>query len=202
MHGLSDIRNFVRQTAEAIKDVLKLDVEVVDTAMVRIACTGQYDLCGQVMLESFIYQHVLTTGQKVVIENPGRHELCRPCPRHGRCSEDAEIAAPIFAGGTAIGVIGLVSYNPSQTPRILANREWMIKFLEKMAELIASALPSSVKESEQPSPELNLYHLEREAIIKALAEAGKTARRKEKAAELLGISRATMYRKLKEYNIS
>ena len=47
---------------------------------------------------------------------------------------------------------------------------------------------------------LNLSDLTREAITKALALAAETGR-KDDAAKLLGISRATLYRKIKEYNV-
>jgi transcriptional regulator with PAS, ATPase and Fis domain len=202
MRTLRSIEQTVRKTAEAMKEVLKIDVEIVDTDMVRIASTGQYESqLGEVMIEGFIYRHVLTTGQTVVIENPGEHALCSPCPRRGQCAEDAEMAAAITVSGQPVGVIGLVSFDPAQTKRLLENREWMLRFIEKMAELIASEL-SGIKPASVPSETgLNLSDLEREAILKALAEVGEQARRKDKAAELLGISRATLYRKLKEYKI-
>lgn len=203
MSSLREIRSVVQQTAEAIKDVLKIDVEIVDHEMVRLAATGQYhDQCGQVMVEGFVYQYVLETGNTVVIENPGHNELCKPCPRQGHCTEDAEMAAPIMASGHPVGVIGLVSFNAEQTHRLLSNREWMLAFIEKMAELIVGAIPDcSDTQCEEQHKSLNLDNLERETILKALAEVAGTSRSKEKAAEILGISRATLYRKLKEYNI-
>jgi transcriptional regulator with GAF, ATPase, and Fis domain len=202
MYYLRDIQSTVQQTAEAIRDVLKIEVEVVDADMVRIATTGQYEeQCGQIMVEGFVYQHVLKTGKTVVVENPGYHELCKPCPRQGQCSEDAEIAAPIMVDNKPIGVIGLVSFNPQQTNHLLENKDWLLRFIEKMAELISSTISTSVAVEEAAAPLLNLDDMEREAIIKALAGVSGLARSKEKAAELLGISRATLYRKIKEYKI-
>jgi sigma-54 dependent transcriptional regulator, acetoin dehydrogenase operon transcriptional activator AcoR len=64
-------------------------------------------------------------------------------------------------------------------------------------------LPQRVKEDPKPEPKstsLNLKQLEREAIMKALTLADSEGH-KEEAANILGISRATLYRKIKEYQI-
>ncbi len=200
MRSLQEIQNTVQRTAEAISDVLKIEVEIADSDLVRVAGTGQYkEHCGNIMLDGYVYQHVLSTGNTVVIENPGHHEFCQPCPNRGNCSECAEMASPILLHDKPVGVIGLVSFDPVQAKRLLDNREWMMQFIVKMAELIANNLSEpTVKEN---IPHLKLDNLEKEAIIKALGEFTGNVRRKEKAAKLLGISRATLYRKIREYEI-
>ena len=75
----------------------------------------------------------------------------------------------------------------------------MIQFLEKMAELIASAVRGNSM-PEEPQM-LNLHILEKQAIEKALKIVASEPRKVDKAATLLGISRATLYRKLKEYHL-
>ena len=203
MSFLQQIQQTVQKTAEAISDVLKIEVEIADSDLVRVAGTGQYkEQCGSIMLDGFVYQHVLTTGNTVVIENPGYNELCQPCPRRGDCFESAEMASPILLHDKPIGVIGLVSFDPIQARRLLDNREWMLQFLVKMAELIANNLPEmNVTTEGQSSPPLNLDQLEKKSIIKALEEVSGNVRSKERAAQLLGISRATLYRKIREYEI-
>jgi transcriptional regulator with GAF, ATPase, and Fis domain len=201
MNCLNQIQTDVQNTAQAIADALKIEVEIVDSNLVRIAGTGQYQQqCGQPMTAGFIYQYVLQSGKTVVIENPGSHELCRPCPRSGNCQEDAEIAAPILLDGQPVGVIGLVSLDQDQTQRLLDRRDWMLQFIAKMAELIAGMLRKPTG-GRLTRAKLNLDELEKDAIIKALAEVAGNTHSKERAAELLGISRATLYRKLKEYKL-
>ncbi len=201
MNCLNQIQTDVQNTAQAIADALKIEVEIVDSNLVRIAGTGQYQQqCGQPMTAGFIYQYVLQSGKTVVIENPGSHELCRPCPRSGNCQEDAEIAAPILLDGQPVGVIGLVSLDQDQTQRLLDRRDWMLQFIAKMAELIAGMLRKPAG-GRLTRAKLNLDELEKAAIIKALAEVAGNTHSKERAAELLGISRATLYRKLKEYKL-
>lgn len=201
MSSLQEIEHTVQRTAEAISDVLKIEVEIADSNLVRVAGTGHYkDQCGSVMLDGFVYQHVLTTGNTILIENPGYHQLCHPCPRKENCFENAEMATPILAQGRVVGVIGLISFDPIQAKRLLDNREWMLQFIVKMAELIANNLPEKISNDDQVPP-LNLENLEKEAIVKALDEVAGNVRSKEKAAKLLGISRATLYRKIREYEI-
>jgi GAF domain-containing protein len=201
MSPLEHIQQTVQKTAEAIADVLKIEVEIADENLVRVAGTGQYkENCGQVMQAGFVYQHVLATGEMVLIENPGQHELCRPCPQCGQCFEYAELATPILSNDRPIGVIGLVSFDPVQAKRLLENKEWMLQFIVKMAELIINNLPNSAAGQAAMLP-LNLGSLEKEAIVKALSEVEGQVRRKEKAAKMLGISRATLYRKIKEYEL-
>lgn len=201
MSLLQEIYHTVQCTADAIADVLKIEVEIADRDLVRIAGTGQYKKqCGKVMRDGFVYQHVLSTGNTVVIEQPGHHELCQPCPRRGSCFESGEIAAPILLKGKPVGVIGLISFDPGQAKRLVNHKEWMLQFLVKMAELIAGNLSERMVRADKQELPLNLENLEKETIIKALHEVAGTGS-KEKAAKLLGISRATLYRKIREYEI-
>lgn len=202
MSLLQEIYHTVQRTAEAIAEVLKIEVEIADSDLVRIAGTGQYkNQCGRIMQDGFVYRHVLTTGNTIVIEKPGHHELCQPCPRRGSCFECGEIAAPILFQGKPVGVIGLVSFEPVQAKRLLDNKDWMLQFVIKMAELIAQNLSELMVNAAGQEPPLNLDNLEKETIIKALQEVAGNTGSKEKAAKLLGISRATLYRKIREYEI-
>lgn len=202
MSALQEIQSTVQKTAEAISDVLKIEVEIADSNLVRVAGTGRYkEQCGNIMLDGFVYRHVLTTGKTVVIEDPGYNELCQPCPRRGQCFENAEMASPIMLEGKPVGVIGLVSFDLVQAKRLLDNKEWMLQFIVKMSELIASNLAEKKTNESVLQPPLNLDNLEKDAIVKALAEVSGNVRSKDKAAKLLGISRATLYRKIREYEI-
>lgn len=203
MSRLRDTQATVQRTAEAIAEVLKIDVEVADDSLLRVAGTGQYaSRRGQVMLDGFVYRHVLDTGRTVIIENPGYHELCRPCPEYEHCSESAEMASPILLDGKPVGVIGLISFDSLQTKRLLNNKVWMLQFIAKMAELIAGNLPAASGDEGSAVSPLRIERLEKEAIVRALAETSGRARSKDHAAKLLGIGRATLYRKIKEYGIT
>ncbi len=202
MSSLEKIKHTVQKTAEAIADALKIEVEIADSSLLRVASTGQYkELCGNFMVEGFVYEHVLHTGNTVIIEKPGAHELCKPCPHIGNCCESGEIAAPILLGDKPVGVIGLIGFDAVQAKQLMDNKEWIVQFLVKMAVLIASNLSDEIGNSDKGSSGLNLENLEKEAILKALEEVAGNTGSKDKAAKLLGISRATLYRKLKEYEI-
>lgn len=202
MSRLYEIQATVQKTAEAIADVLKIDVEIADNDLVRVAGTGKYkNQCGQIMPDGFVYQHVLNTGETIIIENPGRHSLCRPCPRRENCFENAEMASPILLHDKPIGVIGLICFDPVQAQRLLDSKDWLLQFIIKMAELIAGNLAPDTTIPNSGTETFRLASLEKETIIKALEEVSGNVRSKERAAELLGISRATLYRKIKEYEI-
>jgi len=145
-----------------------------------------------------VYEDVVRSGQMTVIETPRHHRLCLECPLRETGPEKLEIAMPILAGDRVVGIIGLISFTDRQTEYFNENREWVIQFLGKMAELIAG----NVKEAESaPAVKHSLAELEREAIENALESVGNCVGRAGKAAKLLGISRATMYRKIQEYKI-
>lgn len=199
MSILQEHASVVQHTAQAIAKVIPMEVEVIDDEGIRIAGTGKYASgCGK-KNASFVYSHVMKTGILSFIDCPGEHALCRPCPFYHDCPEDAELAAPIIVDGKAVGVIGLVSFSKEQTSYFLDYKKWMIQFLEKMAELIASVVRGNGI-SEEPEM-LNLNILEKQAIEKALKIVEAEPRKVDKAANLLGISRATLYRKLKEYHL-
>src|SRR5665647_1604217 len=137
MYHLSDIKSTVQQTADAIAAALKIEVEIADADLIRVAGTGKYkSRCGCPLDDGFVYRHVMTTGTSVIIDNPGFNELCQPCPSRGNCLEYAEVAIPIRADDQIIGVIGLVSFDEEQTKRLMDNKQSLLHFLEKMAELL------------------------------------------------------------------
>lgn len=69
-------------------------------------------------------------------------------------------------------------------------------------QITLSDIPGRIREHFKPGKEpVPLKQMEKEAILNALAWFGNTPAGKEAAAEAMGISRATMYRKLKEYEL-
>jgi sigma-54 dependent transcriptional regulator, acetoin dehydrogenase operon transcriptional activator AcoR len=108
----------------------------------------------------------------------------------------------------------LFHYDWPGNVRELANAIEYAVNMESSASIEASSLPHELQDRPAPARlidqvsesvpgvTLNLRELEGAAIREALSKVERAKGRKEDAAELLGISRATLFRKIKEYQLS
>ena len=142
MVELMAVKDYAQQIAEAIATVVKIDIEIADHNLIRIAGTGKYHkgLGLSMDRQGYVYQEVLRTGHQFVIETPGHHPLCTPCKARGNCSEKYEVVSPINVDGKAVGAIGLICFTDSQAKLIEENQHSYLIFLTKMAETIALKL--------------------------------------------------------------
>jgi transcriptional regulator with PAS, ATPase and Fis domain len=137
---LQEIQETVIQYAQVISHVIKVDVEIVDNRLTRIAGTGVYQdrINEDMSQEGFVYQQVLALGEPQVIEEPGQHPLCRLCPRQDCCSEKMELCTPIKLDKDIIGVIGLICFTQEQKEYLLDNIDAFQQFLVQIAEFISA----------------------------------------------------------------
>ncbi|MDR3584632.1 MAG: sigma 54-interacting transcriptional regulator [Desulfosporosinus sp.] len=142
MVELMAVKDYAQQIAEAIATVVKIDIEIADHNLMRIAGTGRYHKgVGQSMVrQGYVYREVLRTGHQFIIATPGKHPLCAPCKARGNCSETYEVVSPINVDGKAVGAIGLVCFTEAQAKLVEENQHSYLTFLTKMAETIALKL--------------------------------------------------------------
>ncbi|GAA0070451.1 sigma-54-dependent Fis family transcriptional regulator [Clostridium sardiniense] len=140
--NLIDISDVVNKYANLLSNILKLDVEIVDYNMQRIAGTGIYkDGVGEnIESAGYVYKEALYTGEAKIIEDPGENFLCRDCMNRGKCKEYMEICVPIKYDSATFGIIGLVCSTEEQKKHLTLNFETIMSFLEQISEFIAIKL--------------------------------------------------------------
>jgi len=99
----------------------------------------------------------------------------------------------------------LVNYSWPGNVRELENTIEYAVNLETARYITKKSLPKRIKSNQAENSNFSniptINELEKRAIIEALKKFGITSKAKEKAAKALGIGRATLYRKLKKFNI-
>lgn len=142
MHTLMSVQDYAQQIAEAIATVLKIDIEIADENLIRVAGTGHYrsGVGHSMNREGFIYREVLRSGKQLTIEEPGNNPLCKPCIHRSNCPEKFEVTSPINIEGRTVGVIGLLCFDEQDAKVVKANQDSYRKFLNKMAETISFKL--------------------------------------------------------------
>jgi len=137
--NLKEIQEYVIQYAELIEKVTKLDVEIVDQNLLRIAGTGaiKNELSKNMAEHGHIYEEVIKNGFAYYIENPGIHPLCQSCSNRNNCDEYAELNAPIMLDGEIIGVIGLICYTQDQKDKLVENLDVYREFVLHIASFIS-----------------------------------------------------------------
>ena len=136
---LVKIQNAVAKYANVVSQISRVDVEVVDNHLYRVAGTGMFsNLVNKDMsAEGYVYRQVLKTGQRQIIYEPGREPICQNCPYCNGCQEEIEISMPVRMGTEIIGIIGLVGSTREQKERILQDEELYLEFLEQIADFIS-----------------------------------------------------------------
>ncbi|MGB9812256.1 MAG: sigma-54-dependent Fis family transcriptional regulator [Thermovenabulum sp.] len=144
---LKNIEEDVKKYAAVLSKILKVDIEIVDEKLNRIAGTGMFASKINVNMgqEGYVYKKVLRTGEKQIVENPGFHELCKRCPKQNKCEETFEMSTPIKIGENVIGVIGFVCFNEEQKEHILNNFDTFMDFLEQISDLISSKAKEEIE---------------------------------------------------------
>lgn len=141
---LNAIVSRVTQFTEVIATVTGIDIEVVDTSLVRVAGTGIHAAGVGKSMESAgqLYSHALTHNETLFVDNPKEHELCQKCRDQAICKEKLTMCSPIVIGGEIAGIIGLLCYTDADRDKVLKNREVYLYFIRQMADAIGRTAES------------------------------------------------------------
>ena len=170
---LNDITQYIQDICQNISNVLDVDVTVVSKDLYRIAGTGIFkDKIGDKISEEAVYSNVLKTGNAHVI-NKDIEQSCKICSSREHCKELADICTPIKLGDKELR-----------------------DFVGSMSDLISFKLDEMYKEEIK-----TVEQLEKEEIEKAIKKYGSNTQEMKQVAEALNIGIATLYRKVKKYNI-
>lgn len=136
---LLSIKESVSKYAQVISTILKMDVDIVDDQMIRVAGTENFykGINKPINDEGNAFRKVLKTRQILLVENPGQDEVCLSCSSRFSCREEYEICCPIILDDRVIGVISLALFDKTKKQDIIENRENYVLFLEQIAGLIA-----------------------------------------------------------------
>jgi len=139
---LMEIQPTIIRFTKMLAAVLKVDAEVVDANLVRIAGTGPYDQFFGKKLNgpSPLFHHILATKQQKTLTKSHEDPLCKDCESSNTCGETAFLGVPILLEERCIGVISLVAFNAQSQLIIEQNADLFSDYIKHIAQLVISKL--------------------------------------------------------------
>ncbi len=122
--------------------VLKLDAEVVDADLVRIAGTGPYNqfLGEKLNTSSRLFRCIIETKEEKTLIRTQADALCKGCNSSDNCHETAFLGVPILSEDRCIGVISLVAFSEQSQQLIKENASLFSDYIKHIAQLVISKL--------------------------------------------------------------
>ncbi|VEF46122.1 transcriptional regulator [Bacillus freudenreichii] len=141
MSHLRAIQSTVQEIAEAITSAIGIEVEIIDEQLRIVAGTGRYkEKVGQMEEEGdldsgYIYSHILKKGTEYIVEDAQSNPFYRAVE-----NELAEVCCPIKMEQQIVGLIGMVAFTKEQQTMIRHNKNNLLVFLRRMADLLSSKI--------------------------------------------------------------
>ena len=194
---LNDITNYIQSICQNISTVLDVDVTVVSKDLIRIAGTGIFEnKVSEKISDNSAYSKILTTGEPYIFKRESESS-CKVCMHNKDCKELADICSPIKMGDDILGILGIAAFTEEQKNKILSKDQELCEFISSMSNLISYKLDELYKEEIK-----TVEQLEKEEIEKAIKKYGNNTQEMKQVAKALNIGIATLYRKVKKYNIN
>ena len=193
---LDNITNYIQNICENINTVLEVDVTVVSKDLIRIAGTGVFkDKINERISDNSAFSKVLNTNKSYII-NRDLEDNCKTCVHKKDCKELVDICTPIMLGDDNLGILGIAAFTEEQKNKILSKDQGLCEFINSMSNLISYKLDELYKAEIK-----TVEQLEKEEIEKAIKKYGSNTQEMKQVAMALDIGIATLYRKVKKYNI-
>ncbi len=155
---LHSIAPYVSRYTEVIAAVTNINVEVVDSSLIRIAGTGMYSagVGDSIKDAGESYRHVLKHSTTFVMTDPRENPICAHCHSLRTCRETCSICTPVTHNNKAIGIIGMVCFTETERARMLANLDTYKYFVEQMAHTLGMVVMQQQK-GEQTQHILDMF---------------------------------------------
>ncbi|WP_026793291.1 sigma-54 interaction domain-containing protein [Pleomorphomonas oryzae] len=141
MVGLVDINEAVQNVSEAISSVLDVDVIISDAEFRKVGDTKRhFNREVTEIRDTYVIGHVLRTGETATIASKADSPQCMACKEQAECNLRAMICVPIEREGARVGAIGLIAITDVARAKLLDNRDNLVVFTNRMADLIVSKL--------------------------------------------------------------
>lgn len=144
--------------ADSASSLLKLDVEIIDQKLERIACTGiARSLIGNRLTPEGVLNDTLYRKKEksTVIERPGTDSRCIHCHRYGQCPWKGAIYSAIWINGTPCGIFGLTASSEAQSCHLFENMEQFIGYSNIMSEFLGGYIQAVNMNGHSPE---SLFH--------------------------------------------
>ena len=132
---LQKIKPTVAKYVRVLYQVIKANVEIVDDNFNVIASMTDKHTMEQ--YESYVYQKVIASGEKIIISNPGENPICRNCPNFGHCQDYYELHTPMKLDGNIIGAICFSCTSEEQKAYMDHNLDTVLEFIDQISDLIS-----------------------------------------------------------------
>ncbi|OZS44733.1 sigma-54-dependent Fis family transcriptional regulator [Photobacterium sanguinicancri] len=125
---------------QMLSAVLKIDAEVVDADLVRIAGTGPYSkfFGKKLNTSSRIFRYIIETNEEKVVVKSRTDPLCEGCNNKSSCREMAFLGVPIMIEDRCLGVISLVAFTEDSRERIKDNVQLFSDYVKHIAQIVVS----------------------------------------------------------------
>ncbi|BDM64886.1 putative sigma-54-dependent transcriptional regulator YgeV [Shewanella sp. NFH-SH190041] len=142
---LMKLQPTILKFTQMLASVLKLDAEVVDENLVRVAGTGRYSRClgEKPHTGSGIFQHILETHQEKVVDSAAQDPVCADCPNKSDCQETAFLGVPIMVAERCIGVISIVAFDEASRTRIKENVALFSDYIRHISQIFVAKIADS-----------------------------------------------------------
>lgn len=193
---LNDITAYIQNICENISKVLDADVTLVSKDLTRLAGTGVFnEKIGEVISNESVYSQVLRDGMPYVL-NKEVDDNCSKCCNKEKCKELADICTPVKLNDEILGVLGIAAFNEEQKNNLLSKNKEFTELIKSMSDLISFKLEELYKQEIK-----SIDDMEKEAIENAIKKYGSNTEGMKNVATALNIGIATLYRKVKKFNI-
>ncbi|MDF2948483.1 MAG: sigma54 specific transcriptional regulator, Fis family [Sedimentibacter sp.] len=185
----------IQQVAKSISAVLNVEIMIMDNKLNKLGGTVNIEKSYYI---SNVYKYVMDTGNQIIIDEPGFHELCIKCKNYKCCPEKAEFDFPIKIDDEVVGILSLVGYTDEHKKIMLSRKHDYITFLEIMCQMISTkALEVSISKKLNVSAMqiTHIFNSINEGII-ATDENGIITHFSKAAEKLLRISRENISGKI------
>ncbi|UJF18277.1 sigma 54-interacting transcriptional regulator [Vibrio sp. SS-MA-C1-2] len=140
MSELMKLQPTILHFTKMLSLVLKVDIEIIDSDLVRVAGTGPYgkNFGQKLNTSSRLFRYVLDTKEEKVVIKPRIDALCTDCKDQGCCKESAFLGVPILMNERCIGVISLVAFTAKQQAHIRDNVQTFSSYVRHIAQVFVT----------------------------------------------------------------
>lgn len=137
---LMQIQPTIQKFAVMLSGVLQLEVEIVDSALYRVAGTGMFSkqLGQKLDTNSRLLSYIIETKREKVVTHSRFDPLCKDCTNKEKCEEKAFLGTPVIYHDQCVGVISLVALTREQQERINDNIQEFSDYVRHVSSIFVS----------------------------------------------------------------